>query len=129
MGLGWHTPADARLEFEDKGSVLFFDGGTTSVFFEVLPTDTPTMAAANGALLTATPEHYQVRLKSGMTYHFPKKFSETRSHVERISDVHDNFLSFYREDTALTQIQDSSNRYIHVTCEKGRIIASRQGEL
>jgi RHS repeat-associated protein len=125
MGRGWQTPADARLEVDDKGSVLFFDGGTTGVLFEVLPTDTATVAAANGALLTATPEQYQVRLKSGLTYHFPKKFSESLSHVMRISDVHDNFLSFYREETELTQIQDSSDRYIHIKCEKGRITAMK----
>jgi RHS repeat-associated protein len=125
MGRGWQTPADARLEVDDRGSVLFFDGGPQSVLFEDLPTDTPMVATANGALLTATPEHYQVRLKYGKTYHFPKKFSETQSFVVRISDACDNFLYFYRENNALTQIQDNSSRYIHIKCEQGRITAMK----
>lgn len=125
LGRGWQTPADARIEVDDNGSVLFFDGGPTGVLFEVLPTDLPIMAAVNGALLTATQEYYQVRLKSGLTYHFPKKISESLTHVVRISDVYDNFLSFYREDTALTQIWDNSDKYIQITCKGGRISAMK----
>lgn len=125
MGRGWQTPADARLEFNNKESVIFYDGGTTGVLFKVMPNETHTVAAANGALLTATPEHYQVRLKSGISYHFRKNLSDTPSHVVRISDIHDNFISFYREDTVLTHIQDNSGRFIHIMCEQGRITAMK----
>ena len=42
-GYGWETPADARLVFENDGSVVFYDGTGISTYFSSVPIDMPVM--------------------------------------------------------------------------------------
>jgi RHS repeat-associated protein len=81
------------------------------------------MEASDGALLSATDDHYQVQLKSGLVYHFPKTFSNDRSPVTRISDPSGNALFFDRHEGVLTHIRDSSGQCILVTCRRNRLVS------
>jgi len=121
LGTGWQTPADARLELEDD-MVLFYDGSPGGAVFESLPTDTPIMEVANGAMLSADPAGYQVKLKSGVSFHFGRDFEKQISSVTRISDINGNNLTFIRRDGILSAINDSSGRTIEIVCENGRIV-------
>jgi YD repeat-containing protein len=126
LGPGWQTPADARLVLEDN-LVVFYDGGTGAAVFEKLPSDTPVMEAANGAMLEATAEEWQVTLKSGTRYQFcqPLVNDGDQAPVARISDSFGNSISFVRDDGQLSAIVDSSGRRIDITCEDGRIAQMR----
>lgn len=130
LGRGWQTPADARLEVDTDGLAIFFDGGTTGVVFNGLPSDAPIMEAVNGAVLSATEDGYKVLLKSGLTYDFPKNFVGSRTCVTRISNADGHFLFFDREYGPLDHIQDSSGQSLRVRCAENRIITiKRQDKL
>jgi RHS repeat-associated protein len=133
LGRGWQTPADARLEVDGKGLVTFYDGSPGGAVFSALPDETPVMEASDGAVLSAVEDQYQVRLKSGLTYHFPKSdpktIEEGPATVTAISDPHGNALSFIRDDRgALTRICDSAGQCIQITCDRGRIRTMHLGD-
>jgi RHS repeat-associated protein len=121
LGQGWQCPADARLQIEE-GLVVFYDGSPGGAVFERLPSDAPVMEAANGSMLSAIPDGYQVRLKSGLCYQFSRDLDRDRSLVTRISDRAGNHLRFVREEGLLTAIQDNGGRTIQIVCEQGRIV-------
>ncbi len=130
LGRGWQIPADARLEVDTDGLVIFFDGGPLGIVFDSLPTENPTMDAVNGAYLSATDAYYKVRLKSGLTYTFPKKFVNSRTLVSRISNSEGHYLSFDREYSPLDHIQDNSGQSLRVRCAENRIVKiTRQDNL
>jgi RHS repeat-associated protein len=130
LGRGWQCPADARLEMDTHGLVSFFDGGPYGAVFEGAPTHTPVQEAVNGAVLCATQTHFQVRLKTGLTYDFPKEFVANRTLVTRIHDLAGHFLEFHRRDSPLDHIQDSCGQSLRVNCAENRIISiARQDKL
>jgi RHS repeat-associated protein len=130
LGLGWQCPADARLEMDADGLVIFFNGGPCGVVFEKAPTNTPIQEAVNGAVLCATETHFQVQLKTGLKYDFPKEFVANRSLVTRIHNLEGHFLTFNREYSPLDHIQDSCGQSLRVNCTKNRIMSiSRHDKL
>lgn len=122
LGRGWQTPADARLEIDSDGLVTFYDGNPKAAVFESLPDQQPVMEVADGAMLSATQDHYQVRQKSGLIYHFAKTITGNQTHVVRISDPGGNAISFDRRDGRLIGITDSSGQHLDIICDQGRIV-------
>ncbi|MBT8339339.1 MAG: DUF4123 domain-containing protein [Desulfatitalea sp.] len=123
LGPGWQTPADARLQL-DKAMVTFHDGSPGGAVFEHLPGNgAALMELANGAVLTKQENSYQVRLKSGVTYHFGPDFENGINPVYRISDPDGHHLTFSRNEGLLTAIKDSSGRTLRIQTEQGRISA------
>ncbi len=121
LGRGWQTPADARLEIDDDGLVTFCDGTPKAAVFETLPENEPIMEVADGAMLEVDDEHYRVRLKSGVVYHFNRTFSDDLSRVTQISTPDNHWLRFVRKEGALLRIHNDSGQSIQVLNERGRI--------
>ncbi len=124
-GLGWETPADARLELQPDGSVLFHDGAGVASWFERLPRDSPISAPTNGAVLSRTEGHLTLRKKGGLTYHFPVRASRRVSHeieISAITDAHRNSWSFTRDERGLAWIVENTGRRIRVESRDGRLV-------
>ncbi|UCF93035.1 MAG: RHS domain-containing protein [Desulfobacterales bacterium] len=121
-GCGWETPADARLEFEYDGSVIFHDGTGAPFYFDSLPTDEPVTEPVDGGTLHRLDEHYAVRLKRGLTYYFPIPKEPTEEIlVDYVMDLSRNLLRFGRNENGLKEIVESAGRRIEVTSRNGRI--------
>src|SRR5262249_11740056 len=72
-GPGWETPADARLQLEPDGRVVFCDGGPGGAVFARLPVrGLPERELVGGAELSRDDEGLAVRTPAGLTYYFPK---------------------------------------------------------
>lgn len=107
-GVGWKTPADARLVMEENGAVIFHSGAPSASLFDRLPDQTPIMEAIGGAVISLKGEYYQVRTIEGFTYQFGKPAGDTTDlPVERISDDTGNALSFTRDENGLSRIESS----------------------
>ncbi len=123
-GLGWETPADARLELQPDGSVLFHDGAGVATWFERLPRDGPVSAPTNGALLSRVEGHLALKRKGGLTYYFPVRASRRVSHeieVSSLTDAHGNSWSFTRDERGLAWIVENTGRRIRVESRDGRL--------
>ncbi|MEJ2158309.1 MAG: RHS repeat-associated core domain-containing protein, partial [Desulfobacteraceae bacterium] len=129
LGRGWQTPADARLEVDRNGLVIFHDGSPGGAVFGGLPANEPVMEASDGAMLSASKDQYRVCLKSGLTYHFDKAIEKGPVPVTAISDPSGNRLAFIRDDNGvLSRIRDNSGQYIEIVCKRGRIRSMRIGD-
>lgn len=131
-GHGWETPADARLEFEPDGSVVFYDGGPGASIFPALPTTEPVLALVDGARLSKSYDAYAVRTRAGLVYQFRRPLSAAKELlVESITDPHGNFWRFRRHGRDLYEIQESAGRIIEVKTRDGRIerLALRHSDL
>lgn len=121
-GVGWETPADARLVFEADGAVVFYDGTPGNTLFPSRPTQGPVQELVDGAVLSQTGETYHVRLKSGLTYHFPTPAGTvTEVVVERITNLCGQSLTFRRDATGLRDIVSNVGPRLEVLSSAGRI--------
>ena len=123
-GLGWTTPADARLEIDDDGLVLFHDGAGDVAMFDSLPTDqNEHRELVDGSVLYRVRNGYEVRTKDNLTYHFvtPEDWSDGWL-ADRITDGFGNYLRFLRNQNGLFDIDENATRRIRVTSEGGRIL-------
>jgi RHS repeat-associated protein len=125
-GYGWETPADARLEFDYDGTVIFHDGTGAPSYFESLPVDGPVMEPVDGGTLHQIDDYYAVRLKGGLTYYFPiPKEPVEEVVVEYVMDLCKNYLRYVRDENGLREIVESADRRIEVTSENGLIKGMR----
>lgn len=125
-GIGWETLADARLEFQEDGSVLFFDGQAGGAFFDWLPGDEPVNEPIAGGQLRRAEDKLTVRLKGGRCYHFSEPRSgQTEAIVERITDPCENSLTFVRDENGLRAIVSNLGPQIDVTSRAGCIESMR----
>jgi RHS repeat-associated protein len=123
-GHGWETPADARLEMDENGFILFHDGTGTITFFQTLPVDEPVMEPIDGGLLRRAEGYYAVQLKNGLIYYFPVPKHNTKEiPVEYIMDLCKNYLRFIWDENGLKEIQESAGRRIEVNSENGMVLA------
>ncbi|MBI9092930.1 MAG: RHS domain-containing protein [Desulfobacterium sp.] len=121
-GFGWETPADARLELEYDGSVVFHDGTGAPFYFEALPGDNPVMEPVDGGALHRMDNYYAVRLKEELTYYFPIPKEKTREVlVTYVMDRCQNSIRYVRDGNGLCSIVENSGRQIDVTSVDGRI--------
>lgn len=125
-GYGWETPADARLEFDTDGSVIFHDGKGIPSLFDALPGSAPVQEPIDGGMLHKEDQFYVVRLKNGLAYHFPipsKTVGEVL--ISHVVDRCDNAIQYVRNEHGLKEIRDSSGKYIEVISRQGRIQTMR----
>ena len=121
-GSGWDTPADARLVFETDGTVSFYDGSPGATLFSSPPDHGPVEEFVDGAVLDHTENNLTVRVKTGLTYHFPKpNRGEEEVLVESFRDLCGNAWHFIRRHGALQEMTDSTGRRIGVVSRDGRI--------
>lgn len=123
-GRGWETPADIRLEFPEDATVLFQDGTGAPMCFPSLPKDQPVQEPLDGGVLRKVDNYYTVRIKEGLTYHFPiPNQAVTETLVESITDESGNIIRFVRDKDGLKEIQDNNGRRVMVVSKDGRIKA------
>ena len=121
-GSGWDTPADARLVFDADGTVSFYDGSPGATLFPSPPAYGPVEEFVDGAVLDQTGHTLTVRVKTGLTYHFPKpRPGEEEVLVESFRDLCGNAWHFVRRHGALHEMTDSTGRRIAVVARAGRI--------
>lgn len=121
-GYGWETPADARLSFEADGTVVFHDGSGAPSYFPGLPTEGPVAEPVDGGVLSHAGDVYSVRLKAGLTYHFPiPPPGAAETLVAHVCDACDNRLTYLRDANGLSAIVDNAGRTIEVCSQAGLI--------
>lgn len=121
-GVGWETPADARLELDPDGAVLFFTGSGSGGFFVGLPVEEPVRDPLSGGRLVRQGSHLVVHTKDGLSYRFPAPTPERREVlVEVIADLCGNALSFQRDEQGLRELGSSSGQRLVFTAQRGRI--------
>ncbi len=121
-GYGWETPADARLEFDYDGTVIFHDGTGAPSYFDSLPTEGPVQEPVDGGTLHQIKNYYVVRLKDGLHYYFPiPKEPVEEILVEYVTDLCKNYVKYVRNENGLNEIVESEGRSIDVTSVNGLI--------
>jgi len=121
-GRGWETPADARLELNSDGTVVFHHGNGIASYFSRLPGKSPVTEPVDGGILARTDRHYTLRLKEGLVYHFPLVPPQTKEiKVELITDLSGNSWQFVREQDGLKEIRESTGRRLRITSADGLI--------
>jgi len=121
-GLGWQTPADARLVLEEDGAVCFHDGGPGATYFPELPKDAPVRELVDGAELSAEADGLRVRVKGGLSYLFPRLGAGTSEVlVSRVEDRRGHSLTYLRGAEGLSAIECSAGPRIAVRSERGVI--------
>ncbi|MGD2067127.1 MAG: DUF6531 domain-containing protein [Gemmatimonadota bacterium] len=120
-GLGWETVADARLEFDEDGWVVFRDGGPGVAVFPGLPGEDPVRELADGGELSARGDAYRVRTKDGLTYEFGDPVDGgVEGRIVRISDRSGNEIRFVWGGQGLARIESAGVR-IEVESESGLV--------
>lgn len=95
-GRGWETPADARLVFNDDGSVSFHDGGAGASVFAELPAEGAQLrSVADGAVLAQMQGRWAVRTRDGRSYAFAAQ-AHGEALVAAITDRCGNTVRFVR---------------------------------
>lgn len=123
-GLGWSTPADARIELSREiGLLIFYDGGDVPKHFIDLPEDGETSyELVSGDKLTRVKNEYQIKLKNGLTYIIPIYNEDDEvMYVGRIEDSFGNYTEYSRVNNILKTIKESSGRVISVESRNGLI--------
>jgi RHS repeat-associated protein len=133
-GVGWESPADARLEIDAQdGSVLFLHPGEGPALFDQLPKAQGDAGAVlelmDGALLSDHGDEWRVRTKSDRVYHFRKELAFANAEglqevpLERIGDLCGNWLAYERVEGRLVALRESSGRHLLIEQRDGRIRA------
>lgn len=121
-GVGWQTPADARLEFEEGGTILFYDGGPGAAIFDKSPKDGPVLERVDGAILKQDGAELTVRTKDGLTYYFDQSsLISNEALVSKLTDQCGNSVTFMRDEQGLLEIRENSGIRIEVISRQGRI--------
>ncbi len=130
-GVGWETPADARLEISHDGVLMHYPG-VGPLHFNGVPVGEGDTAAElelqDGAVLTDADGEYRVRTKEDRIYHFPKSWRSRELDggstiaLSMVSDLCGNSLRFERDSGGLTAIQESAGRRLEFRTGQGRIL-------
>lgn len=125
-GVGWETPADARLEHDpESGVVLFHHPAGDIAIFPAAPHEPGAAAAVlelmDGALLSDEGEEFRVRTKEDRIYRFRKAHAAAAADGSReypldvIEDLCGNTL-FYERDAQrrLIAIRERAGRCIEI---------------
>ncbi len=119
-GRGWDTPADARLELNADGSVLFLDGDGTGALFERGPQNGPIREPVDGWLLDRSSTHWRVRKKGGLTWHFPIPQGREVL-VDSVMDSCGNWVQYQRGPHGLLRVLESAGRSFWVVSRGGLV--------
>jgi RHS repeat-associated protein len=119
-GVGWETPADARLELQVDGGVVFHNGTGVATYFDALPDAEPVMEPVDGGRLYRLDRHYAVEPKGGLTYYFELPAAPAGEiPVAAIVDRCRNSLHFVRDRDGLREVVESAGRRLVCTSEQG----------
>jgi RHS repeat-associated protein len=119
-GHGWETPADARLVFEDDGSVVFHDGSGMPTYFPGVPVRGPVREAVDGALLERRNGRFVVRTKRGLQHLFGRRIGGARETlIRQTRDLWGNWVGFVRDGNGLRRVEESGGRVVEVTSANG----------
>ncbi|WP_431258058.1 RHS repeat-associated core domain-containing protein [Roseateles chitinivorans] len=133
-GIGWESPADARLEIDAAdGSVVFFHPEEGPALFPALPAEPGDAASVlelmDGARLSDHGDEWRVRTKGDLAYHFPKSLAVvtagpvTEVPLGRVTDRCGNWLLYEWVEGRLSAIRESGGRHLLVEYA-GRFIRS-----
>jgi RHS repeat-associated protein len=118
-GVGWETPADARLEIVADG-VVFHDGTGVATSFDALPDVEPVLEPVDGGRLYRLERHYAVELKGGLTYYFELPAAPgAEILVAAIVGRCRNSLHFVRDRDGLREVVESAGRRLISFSEQG----------
>lgn len=121
LGRGWQTPADARIEVDDDGDWLFFDGGPGALVFP-RPAEGLKLAVGGHAELTRLDaDHWQVRTKEGQRWVF-RKDGPRRYRVDAVRDAVGNGWSFIWGAEGLVALTDEGGRRVVAESRGGRLL-------
>ena len=131
-GIGWETPADARLEVDSaSGMVALYYPGVGPLYFDRLPRAQGEAGAElelmDGARLADGGSHYAVRTKDDLIYSFPKAGRHTRADgthelpLSLITDLSGNTLCFERQGGQLGAIVQPGGRRVDLRIEGGSL--------
>ena len=67
-GRGWETLADARLEFNDNNTVVYYDGTCAPSYFYSIPDEKPVYEPVDGGMFKKENKHYTIRVKEDLIY-------------------------------------------------------------
>lgn len=121
-GRGWETPADSRLEFNDDGTVVFYDGTGVPTYFHSLPDESPVYEPVDGGMLQKEKDHYTVHTKGDLIYCFPIPREPVKEAlIEYITDLCGNTIHYVRDKNGLKEISESGGKRISVVSKNGLI--------
>lgn len=119
-GVGWETPADARLEHDaESGVVLFHHPDGEIAIFPAMPAEAGEAGAVlelmDGARLSDHGDEFRVRTKEDRIYRFPKALAADAGgqRAYPLGQVHDlcgNVLVYERSGGVLVGIRESAGR-------------------
>jgi RHS repeat-associated protein len=119
-GRGWDTPADARLELQPDGSVLFLDGEGTGALFDTPPLAGPVREPVDGWVLDRSSTHWTVRKKGGLTWFFPVPAArQAEMLVAAVMDACGNSVQFLHGPQGLERVVESAGRSFEVLSRGG----------
>jgi RHS repeat-associated protein len=119
-GRGWDTPADARLEPQADGDVLFLDGEGTGALFDAPPAGGPVREPVDGWVLDRAGDHWTVRKKGGLTWYFPEPGTgQGEVLVEALVDACGNSVHYLRGPQGLERVVESAGRGFEVVSRGG----------
>lgn len=122
LGKGWQCPADARLVFEEDGTVVFHHGTKSASVFPHRPLTTSAVPDfTSDYFLHENSTHYIVTTLYRLNRHFPKNKGVKVLRLEKIRDTKNNSLVFNWGPEGLTGITDGSGIHIRVERRNGRI--------
>lgn len=124
-GVGWESPADARLEIDAAdGSVVFLHPDEGPALFPALPVEPGDAAAVlelmDGARLSDHGDEWRVRTKGDLVYHFPKSLAVLTAEdvrevpLGRVTDLCGNWLLYEWVEGRLSAIRESGGRHLLV---------------
>ena len=122
-GIGWESPADARLEIDAAdGSVVFLHPDEGPALFPTLPAAEGDAAAVlelmDGARLSDHGDEWRVRTKGDLVYHFAKAMAVTTGEgvrevpLGRVTDLCGNWLLYEWAEGKLRAIRESGGRHL-----------------
>lgn len=122
-GFGWETPADARLEICEDGTVLFYDGTDAPLCFDNLPDeDEDVLEPVEGSKFSIDQNYYTVQLKDNLIYYFPAENKSPKEiKVEYLKDLCGNTIQYKWDNNGLKEIYESSGKKIDVRSKNGLI--------
>ena len=124
-GVGWETPADARLEHDaESGVVLFHSPDGAIAIFPGMPVrpgdDAAVLELMDGALLSDDGAVLHVRTKEDRIYRFPRSLARRSGEslveypLEQVHDLCGNGLYYERLDGRLVAIREPGGRWIEL---------------
>jgi RHS repeat-associated protein len=135
-GIGWESPADARLEFDRKdGTVAFTHPNDGPALFPARPErfgeSEAVLELMDGARLSEHDDEFRVLTPSDLVYHFPKSLlaegedGVLEYRLGEVTDLCGNWLRYEWSGAQLLAIRESSGRRLVLEHRAGKVCELR----